>query len=466
MRVSAVQGRGGDSFHADSDQVRDVEAYAERRGASVVFMEPELSVSGGKAIRERPSLLRAIEGVESGEFDGIVVAYLSRLTRSRSGLEIWERVEAAGGHVHCAAEDLDTSTPNGRFIRDIHLANAVREREEHQDRFEQRRRSAALAGVWAANPPRGYVRDPQTRKLVPGPDAEAVRRAFRDRPSRSIAKIAGDLAMTTNGVRRMLRNPVYLGVVRVGDTVHEGAHEPLVTVEEWQAANASWQRPARLPGREPALLAGIVRCAGCGHVMSRADGVRYAKYRCNRSFGGGQCPAPSSISCGLLDEYVEPLALSAMRRLSVTDVERGGDVERLAANVQRAEEELNAYLVAVSALDNIAAFQEGAEVRRVALEEARRSLSVVAPASAPQIASAVDAWELLSVSERNAVLRDLLEVVLVRRAADGALGRGVNVADRAVVVVAGTGVLPAGVGRGIVTVDWPDGDRPGTLREL
>ncbi|HXR14453.1 MAG TPA: recombinase family protein, partial [Solirubrobacteraceae bacterium] len=130
VRVSSVGGRNGDSFHSDADQVADVERYAAQHGARVVFMGPELSVSGGDPIEQRPSLRAGIEGVEAGIYDGVVVAYLSRLTRSHSGRAIWDRVEAAGGHVHAAAENLDTSTPNGAFIRDIHLANAVREREE------------------------------------------------------------------------------------------------------------------------------------------------------------------------------------------------------------------------------------------------------------------------------------------------------------------------------------------------
>src|SRR4051812_25209016 len=111
VRVSHMGDRqaGSETFHADRDQIADVERYAQNHGASVEFMPPELSVSGGKPIQDRPSLLAAIEGVESGRYTGIVVAYLSRLTRSRSGIEIWDRVERAGGHVHCAAENLDTS---------------------------------------------------------------------------------------------------------------------------------------------------------------------------------------------------------------------------------------------------------------------------------------------------------------------------------------------------------------------
>src|SRR3954468_8778554 len=229
VRVSHVGTRGGDSLHADQEQVHEIARYAAAHGAVVEFMAPEMSVSGGKPIDQRPSLRAAIEGVESGEYTGVVVAYLSRLSRSRSGLEIWDRVERANGRVHCAHENLDTSTPNGRFIRDIHLANAVREREEHADRHARRRRETVAAGIWRQHQtPRGYsFQGPanedgrfrgKARRLTPGEDADDVARVFRDRHAgASISALAERLGMTPGGMRRLLRNRVYLGELRDGE---------------------------------------------------------------------------------------------------------------------------------------------------------------------------------------------------------------------------------------------------------
>jgi DNA invertase Pin-like site-specific DNA recombinase len=158
VRVSYVGTRTGETFHADQDQVATIEHYArQRRRHRRRSCHPSCPSAADKPINERPSLRAAIEGVEAGMYDGIVVAYLSRLTRSRSGGTIWERVEAAGGTIHCAQENLDTSTANGRWIRDMHLANAVREREEHAERHEERRRKTIEAGVWKQRQvPLGY----------------------------------------------------------------------------------------------------------------------------------------------------------------------------------------------------------------------------------------------------------------------------------------------------------------------
>jgi DNA invertase Pin-like site-specific DNA recombinase len=58
-------------------------------------------VSGKLPLARRPGLLRAIEMVEAGEADHIVVAYFDRLVRSlKVQLEVIERVEQAGGEIY------------------------------------------------------------------------------------------------------------------------------------------------------------------------------------------------------------------------------------------------------------------------------------------------------------------------------------------------------------------------------
>lgn len=454
---------GADDFHADEDQVREIERYAKRFGAEVELLPPELSVSGGKPIDERPSLRAAIEGVEAGRYTGIVVAYLSRLTRSRSGLEIWDRVEAAGGHVHSAQENLDTSSPSGRFIRDIHLANAVREREEHVDRFEGRRRAATHAGIWQRRQtPIGYRRDPTTRKLVPDEQAELVRAAFRDRAAgrRRIVEIADDLGMTASGVRAMLRNRVYLGELRVGQHINEAAHEPIVTAEEWQAVQ-SQPRPPRAPALGIALLAGLARCQACGHVMTRGGNGPHRGYVCFGRSSAGRCPAPASITARVLEQHVTAIALAELDRVALTASDTATGADNARERLQVAETELVGYLAAVSVNDvGVEAFGAGARVRREAVEDARDELqrrAAVRPV-APRFDWGREAWDALDAHERNTVLRALLEVVIVRRA--GGRGARVPIGDRVRVIAHGAGLdlveRRAGAAAGIRPLPFPD----------
>jgi DNA invertase Pin-like site-specific DNA recombinase len=469
---------GGDTFHADEDQLAEIDRYASGR-ARVVVLPPELDISGGDPIERRPSLKAAIEGVEAGEFTGIVVANLKRLTRSRSGHMIWERVEAAGGHVHCARERLDTSTAQGRKIRDYEIANAVAEREEHAERHAERRRKTVEAGVWRQRQvPLGYqFAGPavdgrcrgQARRLVPSDRADQVRWAFRARADGTpVVTIAARLGLTPSGARQLLRNRIYLGELRDGPNVNVAAHEPLVTVDEFDAAQRDVPRPSRRVDAAPALLAGVVRCAACGHVMTRRN-TRALVYGCPAHHSGARCPQPAAITCASLDAYVERIALAELERLSVSAGE-GRGVEQAEAAVVAAEAEVAALLKVVTAagLDD-RDFADELRERKAAVDAAHARLRVErerSPALPLAGMTGADVWESLTGHERNQLLRSLLSAVLVR-----ASGRGkrVPLIDRVRVLRHGAEVRLAERrggrenGAGIVSV-WVDVDHPDALR--
>ena len=468
VRVSHVGGRNGDSFHADEDQVGEIRRYAIALDAEVAFMEPELSVSGGEKIEKRPGLLAAIEGVESGEFDGIVVANLRRLTRSRSGHEIWERVEAAGGHVYCARERLDTSTPYGRRVRDVEIANAVCEREEFAEMHAERRRKTVEAGIWRwRQTPRGYDKDPDTRKLVPNDEGAAeVVAAMRDTArGMSITALADRLEMTQSGVRQMLKNRVYLGELRDGPYLNEHAHPAIVDLDTFEAAQTGKPRPPR-SADGPALLAGLIRCASCGHVMSRKRTANVV-YACPARHSGERCPGPASITTALIDAHVGTIALRELERLSVTAKDSRG-AEQAQATLADAERERDAYLSGVKAAGlAVETFAAGARERQAAVDVAREALraELSRRAVVPDMGTGADAWEVLDSHERNQLLRSLLSVVVVARA--GGRGSRTPLEDRVRVLAFGADVLlperSGGEASGIVPIPLPDVDGPGVL---
>lgn len=469
--MSFVGGRSGERFHADQEQVEDIErAVAAMPGARVEILPAELDVSGGLPLERRPTLLAAVEGVERGQFAGIIVSYLSRLGRNvREQLRAWDRVEAAGGRIIVVREGIDTSTPTGRLQRLLLLGIAEHEREQHVERFDERTRRATESGIWQRRQtPLGYTLDPQTRRLVPSTDAPRVRAAFRDRAAGiPIVRVAEQLAMTSSGARQLLRNRVYLGELHVGRYVNAAAHEPLVTPEEWEAAQVSVARPARTSRREPALLAGLARCQGCGHVMSRTTTARVV-YACHGRSSAGRCPQPAAVTAELLDEHVGAIVRRQLERLQISSARAGGRVEEAQKALDAAEAELRIYLEAVSAADvGAEAFADGARQRRAAVDAARHDLrrAISLRPVAPEFDTGADAWQALSASERNQLLRALLEVVIVRRA--GGRGARTPLADRVRVIAHGTGFpLPrpvAGEATGIFPLHFPDTDDEGVL---
>ena len=185
-------------MHTDRDQVEAIEG-ATPPGDDLKMLPPELDVSGGLPLDQRPSLSLAVEGVENGTYIGIIVAYQSRLFRNVEEEEaVWRRVEAAGGEVLLALEGIDTSTVAGRMTRRIKAAINTAEREEHAERFERLRERATAAGVWQRRQtPTGYSKDPDTRRLVPDDRVDDVHGAFEAAiAGKDMTEIARGLGMT------------------------------------------------------------------------------------------------------------------------------------------------------------------------------------------------------------------------------------------------------------------------------
>jgi DNA invertase Pin-like site-specific DNA recombinase len=473
VRVSHMGDRraGAPNVHADREQVKEVTAEAKRLGVRVRMLPPELDVSGGLPLKKRPSLHEAVEGVEGGKYAGIIVAYLSRLGRNvREQLQVWDRVEAAGGRIVVVRERIDTSTPSGRYVRTILAANDERELEEYTERFERLREWTTAAGIWQfPQTPRGYRKDPATRKLVPNKRAEETRQAFlRSGAGETISNLARDLGMTPSGVRALLRNRVYLGELRAGKHVNPNAHQPLVTEEEWLAAQR--RRTPRPPrAKEPvALLAGLVRCVSCGHVMSRSSHGRGQRvYVCHTQHSAGRCVGPAAVTLGALDQYVEEITLTELAKLKATAARSDRDITTARRALTQAERELAAYLEGVSAAGLAAGqYAQGARTRRETVDDARERLEELLTRSPALVdGNPVKAWKQMGSGQRNRLLRSLVECVIV---APAGRGKRVPLVDRVRVIKYGTGFVQPYAGGGVaLPIDGlvlPQSDDPVVLR--
>ena len=100
VRVSEQGNREEENFHSPKIQLAKAKQWSKERGERVVDAFEEIDVSGKLPLTKRPRLLQAVEMVEAGEVEHIVVAYFDRLVRSlKVQLEVIERVEKAGGEI-------------------------------------------------------------------------------------------------------------------------------------------------------------------------------------------------------------------------------------------------------------------------------------------------------------------------------------------------------------------------------
>jgi len=470
LRVSFV-GTRAERLRSPEEQREEIGEWAGPRQHKVEYLEPELDGKGTNP--DRPILREAVEGVKAGRWDGIVVAYLSRAGRElRLMLDLWDEIEGAGGAVYFARENLDASTSSGRMQRNILASVAQYELEERRAGFERATRGAVERGIWQRRQtPRGYLKDPDTRKLViEEKGAEEVREAADDYLGGAyVTALAVRLGMTQAGVRALLRNRVYLGELKVRSYVNKRAHPAILDPITFQAVQEkldSGRRPPR--SGEPSLLAGLVRCRACGHLMVRYGGKRGKNgsrqvYRCPKFHSGEVCPDPTAISCRRIDPFVEAVALRELRSLSgrASSVDGVQDAQQA---VDEAETELSAYLQAVDAAGiGSGDAAAGMRTRRERVDAARERLhaEMARVPRLPKLQRGDELWDQLNIEERSDLLRSLFATVAV--AAVGK-GRHATVTDRTRIFRFGAEIsLPrgrTGTASGVVPIPWPDLDDP------
>ena len=93
-------------------QRAQIEAWARAHESSLAIVYVELDRSG-----ERRLLLEALERVEAGETDGVIIAKLERLGRSAlEALHAIRRLERAGGTLVSVQDGFDLGTTVGQRI--------------------------------------------------------------------------------------------------------------------------------------------------------------------------------------------------------------------------------------------------------------------------------------------------------------------------------------------------------------
>lgn len=416
VRVSRVGDRGGDRFVSPSEQRERIAAACERDGLELVDTELELDVSGGAPLVKRAGLRRAVERVEAGEAEVLVVAYLDRLVRSLTvQAEVVSRVEAAGGAVLTADVGELSAGSAGSWLSGTMLgAVAEYARRSTAERTDEAKRRAVERGVPPfPNVPPGYRRGEGGRLEVDPATAPAVARAFRLRAEGATVKDvraylrAQGVERSYHGVQALLHSRIVLGELHFGEKVNEGAHPAIVDEATWRRVQA-----VSLPrGRRPAsdrLLArlGVLRCASCGSRMVTGStdqgGKRYPMYRCSPV---GDCQRRVTISADLAERVVvdETRRLLAGMRGSAS-VEAGA--EQAARELGRRQADLDAAIQSFAGLENEIAARDRLAELRAARDEAQDRLAELTAASAPAVVvSAGEDWDRLSLDGRRALIR-------------------------------------------------------------
>jgi site-specific DNA recombinase len=266
----------------------------------------------------RPLFAEMLSRIERGEADCILSWAPDRLARN----------SVDGGHIIYLLDrgilrDLKFATytfennSQGKFMLSIMFGQSKYYSDALSDNVKRGNRTRVMKGWRLGSPPIGYLNDPTTKAITVDPVYFPLVRRMFDQvltggySAKQVARIARDEWGTTSpkrrkgggpitdsGVHRILTNPFYAGVFDWEGKVIRGAHEPLVSLEDFKLVQKVIRRPSeQRPKRHHFPFVGVIRCGGCGagitaQFATNRYGVRYLYYRCTRKGSGPPCRQP------------------------------------------------------------------------------------------------------------------------------------------------------------------------------
>lgn len=462
-RVSALMGRSGDDFHSP-----DIQLAALRRATvgMVQVGEPvdDFDVTG-RSVLDRPGLVRIRAMVYAGQIDVAAFYNVSRLGRNvLESLQYVADLEKHGARILSATEHIDTSTAVGRMMLTNMLAVAQLQSDQIGEAWAATIATRAAAGKHH-KPPFGYTRHKGGRLEVDPVRGPIVTWAFEAYAAgQPIGEIAREVSerrgkpIITPNLKRVLRNPAYLGHVHSGgQIVTKDAHPALVDEATWGRVQARMRADATTPARhlDPTWsLVGILFCPD-GHRLQRLpyrrNGVVTDRLVCGMDAAHGvgwPCPGVGRPKLAPVEGEVLRQVAEYVRLLRTDEAARAARRARRAQAVTRRaelERELTRTGVALARLSKAWALGEIGESEyagpvvelRAAEQELRRQLDrldtpvVTAPPRAVAAAGArlLGLWPEATPAERSRLLRLVVSRVVVR----GAAFRREPEADRTVV---------------------------------
>lgn len=215
--------------------------------------------SGGNM--DRPALTRLMEDIKAGKVQTVVVYKIDRLTRSLMDFaKLVEVFDAHGVTFVSITQSFNTTTSMGRLTLNVLLSFAQFEREVAGERIRDKIAASKRKGMWMGGTvPLGY--DVINRSLVINQEeAEKVRLIFqrylelkstnelykylKSQNIKSKVRIlpSGERAPGINfnrtSLHYLLTNQTYIGKTKHKEMVHNGNHEPIISMDLWDQVQA------------------------------------------------------------------------------------------------------------------------------------------------------------------------------------------------------------------------------------
>jgi DNA invertase Pin-like site-specific DNA recombinase len=318
-------------------QVRELKDFARSQGLEIVAIlsEARSAKAPGRAV-----FGELLQAVAQRKADGILCWKLDRLARNPvdGGALIWAFDEGKIREI-VTPQRTFLNTGNDKFWMQLEFGMAKKYVDDLSDNVKRGNRAKLEQGWLPGLPPTGYLNNPIRKTIVADPKRfTLVRRiwdsvlagerpflvwqkaneawGFRTRAGRR----SGNRPLALSAFYCLLSNPFYYGlIVRKGHS-YPGAHQTMVTKDEFDRVQELLGRPTRPQTSKRAFaFTGLIRCGECGagitaEAKTNRYGYHYTYYHCTKRRPETDCQQ-KTVRLERLEEQI----VATLERIRIPD---------------------------------------------------------------------------------------------------------------------------------------------------
>ncbi len=277
-----------------SDQLAELKSLALKENIEVIdiFVEKQTAKVPG-----RPVFNEMLLRIEQSEASGILAWHPDRLARNSvdGGKIIYLLDTGKIAELKFPTFWCDT-TPQGKFMLSIAFSQSKYYVDNLSENIKRGKRNKVKDGIWPQMSPLGYV-NKGGKIIVDENIAPLIKKTFeayatgsftlrqlRDKFNELGLKRKSGKELAVSNYQKLLKNPIYTGLMLYNGEIHEGKHEPIISKKLFDSVQEVMMRKSKphSKGLKPFLYRGFFRCGECGCFITTETQKGHNYLRCTK----------------------------------------------------------------------------------------------------------------------------------------------------------------------------------------
>ena len=188
-------------------------------------------------------------------------------------------------------------TPQGKFMLSIAFSQSKYYIDNLSENIKRGHRNKVKDGIWPQMAPLGYVNVKGAGIIANKEMSTLIRKTFEAYATgnftlRQLRDKFNTLGLATrtgrsfavSNYQKILKNPIYTGLMKFNGAVHEGKHEPIITKKLFDTCQEVMARKSKpkTPTLKPYIYRGLFHCGECGCFITTETQKGYNYLRCTK----------------------------------------------------------------------------------------------------------------------------------------------------------------------------------------